>query len=759
MLSRFSLLTVLILSACIGIDNVDDRVPFIVNLTLENNSDSSLGRSVDNPIELGLSTSRKLFRINNLQNQDVTDRIMWKVEPPDVAQIADDGSINGLKEGLAKLTIWENSTTRLAENHTWYVKVVKFERLELKSASNTNSVEVNNTLQLSAQYFNSNNSVEETPITWESQNTNLATVNDAGLLKAVATGQVVIQAKAKGLSSKISINITINQNTNEVASIAITGASPNQTLKVGGTLQLNTIAKNILGNTISPAAGSLTWKSNKTNILTIDNNGLARGVAAGTTEVTVSSGKVESSPITIEVVQFQRIEISSPSNIKSVLIGKTLQLSAQYFNADNMVENVSITWESKNTNLATINSSGLVTGVAAGQATIEASANGVSSQIRINTIADANAVASLEITGASANQKLKVTGTLQLNVVAKNVSGNTISVAPGSLTWKSNKTDILTVNNSGLASGVALGTAEISVSVGGLNSNPVTIEVVQFERVEISTAANAKSALVGNTLQLSARYFNADNTLENVPITWESRSPKIATINSSGLLTGVAAGQVTIRAKARAVSDSISLNIFVNLKLVTSLKITTASQNLNKGRTLQLRVEARNVTGDVITPTNLAWKSSNTSIITINSAGLATGVAEGQANITVSQDGVESSSVKITVIATKAERKGSFVSGRGSTRGTVTLFKDPSDNKLKVRLNSDFNGAGIPGPTIYLSNSPSQVTNALEVQAIQAGAGNNRVLEIPGNPDIGDYEYLIYHCKPFNIIYGVFQFN
>ena len=396
---------ILFLSACIGIDTVDDRIPFIVNLTLE---DDALGRTVEQPIELGLNTSQKLFRITNLKNEEINDQLIWKVEPADLLT-ANKGVLVPQKEGLAKLTIWENSSKRLPENHTWYIKVVQFERIKIKSASNLNAV------------------------------------------------------------------------------------------------------------------------------------------------------------------------------------------------------------------------------------------------------------------------------------------------------------------------------------------------------------------LVGKTLQLEAQYYDVNNEMQSVAITWESKDKNIATIDENGLLTGVAIGQVEITAKVneKEISSMLLINVSDEEDALVSLEITSSAQNLKVGQTLQLEVVAKNLKGENITPNALVWESSKTDILTVSTTGLITAVAAGKSAVSVSEGNIKSMPLEISVLASIKERLGTFIAGSGrGTSGTVTLFVDPSDNKLKVRLNSDFIGASIPGPTLYLSNDPNKITNAaLEIQTITAGAGNNRVFAIPTNPDIAAYNYLIYYCKPFSIIYGTFQFN
>jgi hypothetical protein len=66
---------------------------------------------------------------------------------------------------------------------------------------------------------------------------------------------------------------------------------------------------------------------------------------------------------------------------------------------------------------------------------------------------------------------------IQISAVAKNVNGDTIAVQPA-FTWKSSDTTIVKVSNTGLASGVGIGSATITATAGGINGTSVATMVL-----------------------------------------------------------------------------------------------------------------------------------------------------------------------------------------------------------------------------------------------------------------------------------------
>ncbi len=349
--------------------------------------------------------------------------------------------------------------------------------------------------------------------------------------------------------------------------------------------------------------------------------------------------------------------------------------------------------------------------------------------------------------------------------IVTNLKGEVVNEQLG---WKVDSVNIATANN-GIITGLREGESIMTIWNGEVRLQEDHIwylRVVNFERIEINSATGIAGVSRNGTLQLSATYYNGNNITENTPIAWNSSNESIATVNADGLVTGIAVGQARITATAteqnNLIKDKLIAVVANGENTAVDVEIVNPSGNksVEVGKTLKFNATAKNVNGDIINMTNFNWVSNNTNILTVDAQGLTSGIAVGTAEITASSGGISSDPYTINVItASVNERNGNFVRGRGSTKGSVTLFVDAEENNvLKVRLNQDFNGAGIPGPFLYLGNDADRVTSSdIEIAEIATGPGNNRTFVVPGNPDINAFNYVIYHCKPFNIIYGVFE--
>jgi acid phosphatase type 7 len=206
------------------------------------------------------------------------------------------------------------------------------------------------------------------PVTWSSNHTNLATVDANGVVTGVAAGDVVITATCEGVNGGANITISAVP----VASVTVTPASG--TLSQGGTGQLTATPKDGSG---TPLTGRVvTWSSDNTAVATVNASGRVTGVAAGSATITATcEGKTGTSAITVIVLPVASVTVSPAS--ASVDAGSTVQLTATPKDGSGTpLTGRTVTWSSDNLVAATVNGSGLVTGVALGTATITATCEG-----------------------------------------------------------------------------------------------------------------------------------------------------------------------------------------------------------------------------------------------------------------------------------------------------------------------------------------------------------------------------------------------
>ena len=150
-------------------------------------------------------------------------------------------------------------------------------------------------------------------------------------------------------------------------------------------------------------------------------------------------------------------------------VGGRGTLSADVRNASGATISATVAWTSRNGLVASVDNSGTVIGVAVGQTMAVATANGMRDSVLVIVLDDLT----LQVTPASAT--VQTGGTFPFTVVARNGAGQVI--ATPAVTWATSSSGIATVNASGIATGVAKGTALITASARGVTSTPGVLTV------------------------------------------------------------------------------------------------------------------------------------------------------------------------------------------------------------------------------------------------------------------------------------------
>ncbi len=134
--------------------------------------------------------------------------------------------------------------------------------------------------------------------------------------------------------------------------------------------------------------------------------------------------------------------------------------------------------------------------------------------------------------------------------------------------WASSNNAVVTVtasgNNTATVRGVAAGTANVRVTVGGKSAIcNVTVTDSSTMRVEVSEVNLSKQAItlagVGETETLTAEVLPANATDKTV--TWKSTQQSVATVDQTGLVTAVAAGKAIIQATAGKITASCLVTV------------------------------------------------------------------------------------------------------------------------------------------------------------------------------------------------------
>ena len=188
------------------------------------------------------------------------------------------------------------------------------------------------------------------------------------------------------------------------------------------------------------------------------------------------------------------------------------------------------------------------------------------------------------------------------------------------------------------------------------------------------TPANS-NIVIGATQQFTATGTYSDSSTQNITsqATWMSSNTGVATINTSGLATGVSTGMTTISATLGSVSNNTTLTVKM-LPTLTSIAVTPANSNIVIGASQQFVATGTYSDGSTQNLTSQAtWASSNTTVATINSSGLATTLSVGATTISATLTGVTGSTVLTVQSAPLAVTTTTLSNGVVSVAYSVTL--------------------------------------------------------------------------------------
>jgi uncharacterized protein YjdB len=180
--------------------------------------------------------------------------------------------------------------------------------------------------------------------------------------------------------------------------------------------------------------------------------------------------------VTVTTVPVARVDVAPTTDTLDA--GGTVQLSATPRAANGTaLTGRTVTWESSDTDVARVSSSGLVTAVAGGTATVTATSEGRSGTA---TITVRRPVARVVITPGSATIAYKGSPRereVRLTATAYDADGDVVTGL--SVTWFNSNTSAASVSGTGLVTGVNDGVANVTAIVGGRLSTPARITVIR----------------------------------------------------------------------------------------------------------------------------------------------------------------------------------------------------------------------------------------------------------------------------------------
>ena len=554
------------------------------------------------------SHSETLFEGDRLQltakvyPEDVTNgEIFWKSTNEAVAHVAPNGYVTALSPGTTQIVAicQDKSDTCLI---TVKAHPVPPESVVLSSHAET--LQVEGTVQLTATVYPSD--VTDPSIVWTTSDASVATVDETGLVTAVAPGTCVITATCQDKSDACAITVeSLNAQPDSVEM-----STSEAKLIIGDDLELTAKAypESLYGTL------AWTWTSSDTNVAKVE-DGKVTAIAVGECDILASIGDVKG---TCHVIVYcpEDVVITLDQSDANVVINSTVELTPEI---SPVPREFVVTSTNEDVAVAMVNDGVVqITGSGYGKATIKVASTDGKAQSD-----------SCSIYVSSYLGDVSGDGSVTIGDITQMIDG--ILSSNGFLDTYFGDVDI-----DGM-----LGISDVTELVDFLLSGKESVYVIFPESVTLSV--ETASMALGEKLYLDATVEPFDATNKN--LIWSSSNTSVAKV-SNGVVTATGYGTCDIIAVCR---DLMAVcRVEVKQILPESVSLDQENLVLSPGQSVQLTatVKPENTTDKTVT-----WSSTDTNVATVVN-GKVTAKGQGECDIIANCQGLQAlCHVKVEVIA------------------------------------------------------------------------------------------------------------
>lgn len=433
-----------------------------------------------------------------------------------------------------------------------------------------------------------------TDLTWESSDSSVATVDEKGMLTISKIGQTTVTVRPvynpNGVFAQCVVTVRDDPITGIKTNVTSLEMVKGETFEVGLTL-----------TPVNPSDRTLTWSSTKPNVATV-NNGIITAVGVGTTTIMVQGG---SATALIDVTVREKLtSIQFRENEVTIEEGEKRALEVIYTPAENVRKD--LTFRSTDTSVATIDANGVVTGVKEGMTMIVATAAelGTNGAITCMIHVTAETIETEEFSVDPEEMSLFVGEEQQITPIYIPDDATHQEV-----TYTAGNEAVATVTEEGLVTAVAPGFTIITcqdVETGKTAICQVTVE----SGVQFSLSPATREIAVGKSFNL--RKVTVPSNARKTA-TWKSSNKAVATVNSSGKVTGKKIGSCTITCTLTYYGQSATCRVKV-AKLKSTVKLDKTSIRMNVGSTYRLK---KTVTSNDSKLPSVKFSSKNSKVASV----------------------------------------------------------------------------------------------------------------------------------------------
>ena len=539
----------------------------------------------------------------NISPENATHKnLSFESSDENVATVSEDGVVTAVSTGECEITV----TSGCGRASAVFAVTVRQQVTSITLNKESMSLGENETKQLTATVLPEN--AFDSSVRWVSGDESIVTVSETGLVTAVSKGETTVKAISSDEEIFAVCNVAVMR---VVEKIELN--ETNLRLEKGSSFELKA--------SLTPADAtdlSVRWESTDNEVLTVDENGVVTAVSAGTAEITAYSSNEDVSAKCSVTVYVLPESLTLEKESAELWLGETLTLASAILPDDTTEKEIE--WSSDSPEVASVSESGVVSALSKGTAVITAKskANGIEAKCTIDVHIH---VQSVTFDNSEYVVENGESVTLAPAVAPENASFK-------KLLWKSGDEAVATVDENGVVTAHAVGTAVISATTEKEGVAATCVINVTQKPLKITLSAEKTAVYEGEQLSISAMFEPEYTTL--CGLEWSVSDSQSAEIDQNGTLTAKQKGVVRVTARSTANSE-VSGEIEIQV-----CKKVTGFDMKEEALVMYLGDAARSIGFEVLpadaTNRNVIWQTSDDTVATVEN-GVITAVSAGTAFI------------------------------------------------------------------------------------------------------------------------------
>ena len=578
--------------------------------------------TVNETINLYVGNSINVAAIINPISALLDGNLIYVVENPEILEIDENGNIHGLKVGSTRVTVSYDKNDRFLPSNASVNVNVLINPSEISAPDNI-SINLTESLSIGAQLIKPT----EGQLIYHSNDDEIVTVNENGVITAHKIGNTTITIIYEG-----------NENyTNSSKTVDVNVVAVSTSIEAPGNIEVNLSETHVINAKLVPyPKGKLNYESSNSSVAKVSEYGVISAVGIGEADITVSfAGEGKYLPnSTVIHVKVTAVE-TSIDIISNIEINKTERITVK--GVVIQYPEGYLTYESNDSNIATT-FGGAITAQEFGETDIVVSFEGHGKYLPCTATIHVKVVG-VEST-ITADEYMKIDAGAQ-----DQISASLSPFTTGKLTFSSNDTSVVSINQNGRFSALKIGMANITISYAGEGKYLPASKNVIIKVNGLKSEIRVNDTISVNPLDTLK--LNVVSTPAAGKLNYLSNDTSIVTVDDYGTITAHKAGlaKITVRFDGNDLYLPCEADIIVNstrlqpkIEFISNEFIqingTQATAPIGFNGKLHFELNYMNIKN------NLNYTSSNSSIISIEDGNLSV-VSGGNAEITVSYEGNE----------------------------------------------------------------------------------------------------------------------